>query len=159
MNARVVALVALAAAVTLTSVAAAASRSETAGGDRPEALAAEDVCITPLHWIPEARLGRDSQPSEITAHDVMRDGQKVTIFDGGVVTLTGRREPSRFETGRVGHLERDGMATVRTTPSPSGPGRSCAVPASTRASSGRGDGHVGLGSPWYARYEGFLTAS
>ena len=45
MKARVVALVALAAAVTLTSVAAAGPSSETAGGDRHEDLAGEaDVC-------------------------------------------------------------------------------------------------------------------
>ena len=112
MNARVVALVALATAVTVTSVAA-------AGPNVAKQRVAIDLKLwpqktfvfTPLQAGP---LKRDSGTIShtllsITGRDVMRDGQKVTIFDGGVVTLTGRRGTLTIrDRNEWVHLERDG---------------------------------------------------
>ena len=94
MKARVVALVALAAAVTLTSVAA-------AGPHAAKQRVAIDMKLWPqktfvLTPLLAGPLKRDSGTIShnflsITPHDVMRDGQKVTIYDGGVATLTGKR--------------------------------------------------------------------
>jgi hypothetical protein len=141
MNARVVAVVALA-AVTLTSAAA-------AGPHAAKQRVAIDMKLwpqktflfTPLQAGP---LKRDSGTIShtllsITPRDVMRDGQKVTIFDGGVATLTGRLGTLTIRDRNEWVISNEtGMATVRTTPSPSEPGRSCAEPASTPASPGRG---------------------
>ena len=97
-------LVALAAAVTLTSVAA-------AGPDAAKQRVAIDMKIHPQKTsysrrsgrTPEARLGHDQQQLEsIPGREVMRDGQKVWIYDGAVTTLTGKQEPSRFATGTSG---------------------------------------------------------
>jgi hypothetical protein len=98
MNVRVVALVALAAAVTLTSVAAAgpaAARQRVAIDMKFcwPGKSQETFVFTPLQAGP---LKRDSGTISfnflsITPRDVMRDGQKVTIYDGGVARLTGKR--------------------------------------------------------------------
>ena len=89
----------------------------------------------------------------------MRDGQKVTIYDGGVATLTGKRgtltirdrnewvDSRATEWRRSGrrHRHRDLEGRARDRP--------------VRRDRREGAGWpVGLGSPWYARYEGFLTA-
>lgn len=68
----------------------------------------------------------------IPGRDVMRDGQEVTIYNGGVWTLTGKRGRWRFESGT------SGSASEATTALPSGPGRWCAGPASTPGSPERG---------------------
>ena len=97
MKARHAVLAALAAAVTLTSVAA-------AGPDAAKQRVAIDmkICspgksqgtfvLTPQQF---GTLKTDSGTItsnwlSIPPRDVMRDGQKVTIYDGGVATLTGR---------------------------------------------------------------------
>jgi hypothetical protein len=89
----------------------------------------------------------------------MRDGQQVTIYDGGVATLTGKRGTLtiRGRSEWVG-LGRDGNGdgevdsiAIGTWKVVRGTGQYAGI-----VGKGRG-GHVGLGSPWYARYEGFLT--
>ena len=163
MNARVVALLALAAAVTLTSVAA-------AGPNAAKQRVAIDMKLwpqktfvfTPLHVGP---LKRDSGTIShnflsITPRDVMRDGQKVTIYDGGVATLTGKRGTLtiRDRTEWV-HLERDGNGdgendtiAIGTWKVVRGTGQYAGVVGKGR------NAHVGLGNPWYARYEGLLSS-
>ena len=163
MKARVVALVALAAAVTLTSVAA-------AGLDAAKQRVAIDLKLwpkktfvfTPLQAVP---LKPDSGTIShnflsITPRDVMRDGQKVTIFDGGVATLTGKRGilTTRERTEWV-HLERDGNGdgendtiAIGTWKVVRGTGQYAGVVGKGR------NAHVGLGNPWYARYEGLLSS-
>ena len=160
----VVALVALAAAITLASVAAAgphAARQRVAIDLKlwPQ----RTFVLTPLQAGP---LKRDSGTIShnflsVPGRDVMRDGQKVTIYDGGVATLTGKRgtltirdrnEWVDFARDGNGDGENDGIA-IGTWKVVRGTGQYAGV-----AGKGR-NGHIGLGSPWYARYEGFLTAS
>ncbi len=112
MKARVVALAALAAAVTLTPVAA-------AGPHAAKQRVAIDMklypqgtfVLTPLQTGP---LKRDPGTIShnflsILGRDVLRDGQKVTIYDGGVATLTGKRGTLTIrDRNEWVHLERDG---------------------------------------------------
>ena len=159
-------LVALVATVILASVAA-------AGPEAAKQRVAIDMklcwpgkqestfVLTPLQAGP---LKRDSGTISsnwlrIPGNTVMRDGQEVTIYDGSVATLTGKRGTLTIrgrnewvDVGTDGNRdgERDSVATstwkvVRGTGQYAGIG-----------GKGRG-GHAGLGCPWYARYEGFLT--
>jgi hypothetical protein len=89
----------------------------------------------------------------------MRDGQKVTIYDGGVATLTGKRgtltirdrnEWVDFGLDANGDGQDDGIG-VGTWKVVRGTGQYGGI-----VGNGRG-GQIGLGSPWYARFEGFLT--
>ena len=163
MKARVVALVALAAAVTLTSVAA-------AGLDAAKQRVAIDMKLwpqktfvfTPLQAGP---LKTDSGTIShnflsITPRDVMRDGQEVTIFDGALWTLTGKRGTLtiRDRNEWVG-LARDGNGdgendtiAIGTWKVVRGTGQYAGIVGKGR------NAHVGLGSPWYARYEGLLSS-
>jgi hypothetical protein len=164
MKARVFALVALAVAVTLTSVAA-------AGPNAAKQRVAIDLklypqktfVLTPLQAGP---LKTDSGAIShnwlsIPGRDVMRDGQRVTIYDGGVATLTGKRgtltirnwnEWIDFGRDANGDGEDDGIGTG-TWKVVRGTGQYAGI-------AGRGRGaQIGLGSPWYARFEGLLTAS
>jgi hypothetical protein len=74
-----------------------------------------------------------SNVASIAGRNVMRDGQVVTIYDGVIWTLTGKRGTLTFATGTSGLKSR----RVRT-PSASALGRSCAVPVSTPESVGTG---------------------
>ena len=167
MKARAVVLVALATAVTLTSVAAA---GRTAAKQRvaidmkicSPGKSQGTFVLTPLQAGP---LKRDSGTIShnflsIPGRDVMRDGQKVTIYDGGVATLTGKRGTLTIrdrnewvdlgqDSNRDG--ESDGIA-ITTWKVVRGTGQYAGVVGKGR------NGHIGLGSPWYARYDGFLTS-
>ena len=135
MKARHTVLVALAAAVMLTSVAA-------AGSDAAKQRVAIDMKIYPqkkfvLTPMQAGPLKRDSGTisstwTSILGRDVMRDGQKVTIYEGAVTTLTGKR-------GTLTIRDRNEWVDVGNDDQnlPSAPGRSCAGPASTPGSSGR----------------------
>jgi hypothetical protein len=162
MKARVVALVALAATVTLTAVAA-------AGPDAARQRVVINMKIYPqgtfvLTPMNNGVLTGDSGTIRhnflsIPGRDVMRDGQKVTIFDGGVARLTGKRGTLTIrERTEWVHLEQDGNGdgeldtiAIGTWKVMRGTGQYAGI-----AGKGR-NGHLGLGSPWYARYEGFLT--
>jgi hypothetical protein len=168
MKARVVALVIAVAAVMMTSVAAAgpapakqrvAINMKICSPGRSQGT----FVLTPLQAGPLKHDSGtiDSNWLSIIGRDVMRDGQKVTIYVGAVTTLTGKRGTltirDRNEWVDLAHDgngdgENDGIAfstwkVVRGTGQYAG-----------TVGNGRG-GHAGLGCPWYARYEGFLTAS
>jgi hypothetical protein len=163
MKARVVTLVALAAAVTLASVAA-------AGPNAAKQRVAIDLKLwpqktfvfTPLQAGP---LKTDSGTIShnflsITGHDVMRDGQKVTIYDGSVATLTGKRGTLTIR-GRNEwvDLARDGNGDGQNDAIAIGTWKVVRGTGQYAGIGGKGrNGHIGLGSPWYARYEGFLTS-
>ena len=155
-------LVALAAAVTLTSVAAsgpAAAKERVAINMKiyPE----KTFVLTPLEF---GLLKRDSGTISsnwlsIPGRKVMRDGQEVTIYNGAVTTLTGKRgtltirDRNEWVDGRVGKRGEDSVA-ISTWKVVRGTGQYAGI-----VGKGRG-GHAGLGNPrWYARYEGFLTSS
>ncbi len=81
-------------------------------------------------------------------------------YDGAVTTLTGRlgtltiRDRNEWvDLGRDGNGdgELDGIG-ISTRKVVRGTGQYAGI-----VRKGRG-GHAGLGSPWYARYEGFLTS-
>jgi hypothetical protein len=160
MKARHAVLAALAAAVTLTSVAA-------AGRDAAKQRVVIDMklcspgksqrtfVLTPQQFGP---LKRDSGTISFNwlstpGNTVMRDGQEVTIYNGGVATLTGKRGTltigGRNEWVAVGNDDSIAISTWKVV---RGIGQSAGI-----VGKGRG-GHAGLGCPWYARYEGFLTS-
>jgi hypothetical protein len=162
MKARVVTLVALAAAVTLASVAA-------AGPNQAKQRVAIDMKLwpqktfvfTPLLAGP---LKTDSGTIShnllsITPRDVMPDGQKVTILNGGVATLTGKRGTLTIrDRNEWVHLERDGNGDGQDDAIAIGTWKVVRGTGQYAGIAGKGrSGHVGLGSPWYARYEGVLT--
>ena len=119
--------------------------------------------LTPLQAGPLKRDSGtiDSNWLSIIGRDVMRDGQKVTVYDGSVATLKGKRGTLTIR-GRNEwvHLERDengdgqdDAIAIGTWKVVRGTGQYAGIAGKGRS------GHVGLGSPWYARYEGVLTAS
>lgn len=165
MKARVVALVALAAAVTLTSVAAAGpAAAKQRVSINMKIYPQKRFVLTPQD--PFGSLKVDSGTIShtflsITPRDVMRDGQKVTIYDGGVATFTGRLGTLTIrERTEWIHLEQDGNGdgeldtiAIGTWKVMRGTGQYAGI-----AGKGR-NAHIGLGNPWYARYEGVLSTS
>jgi hypothetical protein len=162
MNARVVAVVALAAAVTLASVAA-------AGPEAAKQRVAIDMKIYPQGTFVLAPLQAGPVKTDsgtissnwlsIPGRKVMRDGQEVTVYNGAVTTLTGKRGTLTIRDRNEwvdlardgnGDGENDGIG-IGTWKVVRGNGRYAGIVGKGRL------GHIGLGSPWYARYEGFLT--
>ena len=162
MKARAVALVVLAAVVTLTSVAA-------AGPDAAKQRVAINIKIFPqgtfvLTPLQAGALKRDSGTidgdwTRIPGRTVMRDGQTVKIYNGAVATLTGKRGTLTIrdrnewidvsnENTRYGYPPGVGIGTWKVV---RGTGQYGGVVGKGR------NGHAGLGSQWYARYEGYLT--
>lgn len=149
-------VVALAAAVVLVSVAAAGP------------AATKQRVVIDMQIIPESTFALiPQQPGALKrdtgtisgnwrsnpGRDVMRDGQEVTIFNGGVWTLKGKRGTltirDRNEWVSVGNGDGVAMGTWKVV---RGTGQYARIVGNGRS------GHAGLGSPWYARYEGFLNA-
>ena len=164
MKARVVALVALATAVTLTSVAAAgpAAAKQRVGIDM-KLYPQKAFVFTPLQAGP---LKSDSGTIShnflsILGRGVMRDGQKVTIYDGGVATLTGKRGTLTIRTRNEWvDFARDGNGDGQNDAIAIGTWKVVRGTGEYAGIAGKGrSGHIGLGSPWYARYEGVLTTS
>ena len=155
MKARYAVLIVVAAAVTLTSIAA-------AGSNATKQRVVIETKILPqatFEFLPQpGALKRDTgtvsgnwQSLLDKGRDVMRDGQKVTIHGGGLWTLTGKRGTltirERNEWVSVGYDDGVALGTWKVV---RGTGQYAGITGSG------GSGHAGLGSPWYARYEGFL---
>ncbi len=89
----------------------------------------------------------------VPGRTVMRAGQKVWIASAlwtytgkqGTLTIRERNEWVAVESGE------DGVA-IGTWKVVRGTGQYAGVTGNG------GSGHAGLGTPWYARYEGFITA-
>ncbi|MDQ3121845.1 MAG: hypothetical protein M3Q59_04820 [Actinomycetota bacterium] len=166
MKARDAVLVALAAAVTLASVAAAGPQAA------KQRVAINMLICSPgksqgtFVFTPQQFGSLKTDSGTITSNwlstpgrNVMRDGQEVTIYNGAVTTLTGKRGTLTIRDRNEwvglardgnGDGEDDGIA-FSTWKVVRGTGQYAGV-----IGKGRG-GHAGLGCPWYARYEGFLT--
>jgi hypothetical protein len=161
MKVRHTVLVALATAVTLTSVAA-------AGPDAAKQRVAITVTMLSgkavLEPLQKGALKRSvgtfgGNWQSISGRDVMRDGQKVTIYNGGLWTFTGKRGTltirERNEWTDLGHdLNRDGIEdgiAVGAWKVVRGTGTYAGITGGGRSA------HLGQGRVWVMRYEGFLT--
>ena len=157
MRARVVVLVALAATVALASVAM-------AGSSATKQRVAIELSIIPertfvLNVQHTGPLKGDS--GSITTVDeilrgmprnVLRDGQKISIYTG-VWTLAGKRGTLTIrERNEWVDVGRGHGVAVGTWKFVRGTGQYAGLVGGGRS------GHAGLGSPWYGRYEGFLTS-
>lgn len=163
MKARVAALVALAAAVTLmTSVAAAGPEAAKQRVEINMKIHPQSTFV--LMPFRAGALKRDSgslaTEREARGRDVMRNGQKVTIYDGQVWTLTGKqgtltiRERTEWvevsnENTRFGYPPGVAIGTWTVV---RGTGQYAQVTGGGRS------GHAGLGSRWLARQEGYLNS-
>ena len=156
------AISALAGAVILTSVAAAGpAPTKQRVAINMKILPQSTFVLTPLRSV---TLKRDSGTvsgnwRSVPGRNVSRNGQKVTIFSGGVWTLSGKRgtltirERNEWvDTGSdVNRDSLDDGVALGTWTVVRGTGDYAGVTGSG------GSGHVGLGNVWNARYEGFLT--
>jgi hypothetical protein len=155
-------LVALVAAVVLTSVAAAgpqARRQRVAINMKiyPQGT----FVLTPLQAGPlKSDSGKiSSNWTSIPGRATLRNGQRVMVYDGAVTTLRGKRGTLTIrdrnewvdvsnENTRAGYPPGIGIGTWTVV---RGTGQYAGIVGKG------GDGHAGLANPWYARYEGFLT--
>ena len=158
------AMFALAAAVILTFVVAAGhAATKQRIAINMKILPQSTFVLTPVGG---AALKRDSGTvsgtwRSVPGRNVSRNGQKVTIFSGGVWTLSGKRgtlmirERNEWvDTGSdVNRDSLDDGVALGTWTVVRGTGDYAGVTGSG------GSGHVGLGNVWNARYEGFLTTS
>jgi hypothetical protein len=156
MKTRHAVLVSLAAAVTLTSVAAAGpDAAKQRVVINMKIIPQEKFVLTPMNT---GVLRGDSGTisgnwASVRGRNVMRAGQKVTIFNvrwtftgkQGVLTIRERSEWVAVELGE------DSVA-LGTWKVVRGTGQYAGITGSG------GSGHAGLGRPWYARYEGFLNS-
>jgi len=153
MHARHILLAVLAAAVSLTSVASAGpAAAKQRVAINMKILPESTFVLTPLR---SGTLKRDSgtiSGNWMTApgREVVRKGQTVGIYTN-TWTLTGKRGNlvfrERIEWVDVGNDDDVATGTWKVV---RGTGEYAGI-----AGSG-GSGHAGLGSPWYARFEGFL---
>jgi hypothetical protein len=152
------ALVALAAAVTLTSVAAAgpdAARQRVA----IDMKGGESFVLFPLQT---GALKRDSGSSSVSTGSngaVMREGQSAQIYNN-TYTLKGKRGNltirERVEWVDVSNVNAPGFnyrpgVAIGTWKVVSGTG------AYSKVSGGGRSGHAGMGAQWFIRQEGYLT--
>ena len=149
-------LVALVAAIILTSVAA-------AGPEATKQRVVINMKIYPqgtfvLLPLQAGALKPDSGTissnwTNIPERAVIRDGQRVGIHNGAVTTLTGKLGTltirDRNEWVDVGNNDHIGIGTWTVV---RGTGQYAGIVGKGR------NGHAGLGSPWYARYEGLLNS-
>jgi hypothetical protein len=164
MHARYIVLAVLAAAVTLTSVASAgpAAAKQRVAIDMNIARK-ETFVLTPLQaGVLKRDSGRITTVSSVlamTGRDVMRDGQKVTIYNGAVWTLEGKRGTltirERSEWVDIGSdVNGDAFpdsVAFGTWKVVRGTGQYAKVTGGGRS------GHAGLGHVWTSRQEGFVT--
>jgi hypothetical protein len=93
--------------------------------------------------------------TDVPGRKVMRYGQVVTIYDGVLVTLTGKRGTLRIRDRNewVAVETGEDAVAIGTWKVVRGTGQYAGIVGKGR------NGHAGLGNPrWYARYEGFLTS-
>jgi hypothetical protein len=156
MKVRQALLVALAAAVTLTSAAAAgpdAAKQRVALVTYGVGANAAKFALTPLQ---AGALKRDSGTGSAVLSDervVMREGQRVAIYDSIVETFKGKRGTlvirSRIEYVEAGSGYHVGTGTWKVV---RGTGQYVQIAGGGR----RGDVYLDSG-PWSGRNEGFLT--
>jgi hypothetical protein len=154
MHARHIVFAVLAAAVTLTSVASAGpAAAKQRVAINMKILPESRFVLTPLR---SGTLKRDSgtiSGNWMTApgREVVRKGQTVGIYTN-TWTLTGKRGNlvfrERIEWVDVGNDDDVATGTWKVV---RGTGEYAGIIGTG------GSGHAGLGSPWYARFEGFLT--
>lgn len=148
-------LVAFVATIILTSVAAAGPEAATQRvAINMKIYPQKTFVLSPLqagHLKPDSGT-ISSTWLNIPGRDVMRDGQKVTIYNGAVTTLTGKRGTltirDRNEWVEVGNDDHIAFGTWKVV---RGTGQYAGIVGKGRS------GHAGLGSPWYARFEGLLN--
>jgi hypothetical protein len=155
MHARHIVVAVLAAAVTLTSVASAGpAAAKQRVAINMKILPQSTFVLTPLQ---AGALKRDSGTisgnwRSAPGRDVMRNGQRVGIYSN-TWTLTGRRGTltirERIEWVDVGNDDDVAIGTWKVV-------RGTREYATITGIGG--SGHAGLGSPWYARFEGFLRS-
>ncbi len=156
-------LAALVVAVTIVSAAAAGS----AGTKQRVVIDMKIIPKSTFALVPKQSGALESDTGTISGNwqsnpgrDVMRDGHKVTIYNGGVWILTGKR-------GTLTIRERNEWVDVGSDvngdafPDSVGVGTWKVVRGTgqyAKLAGGGRSGHMGLGQVWTARHGGFLTA-
>jgi hypothetical protein len=155
MKVRTAVLAVLAAAVTLASVAAAGP------GATKQRVAIETRIIPQGTFVLTPVKAGSVKPDSgtvsgnwrsLTGRKLMRAGQEVTVFNA-LWTLTGKQGTltirERTEWVAAGYDDGVALGTWKVV---RGTGQYAGLTGTG------GSGHAGLGTPWYARYEGFLAA-